>query len=1010
MTRPGAGTIGQLIERPRLNELLINRFDHRLTTVVGVAGSGKTSAVLRCIENNRLDPRGIDVFVALHQSSDDPQQLLTQVAQAAGLDVDAADDVEELRDMIETWVWSNAPDHVAIVLDDAHLLESAETNRCLTDLVTRLPRNGHVVTTSRRVVDIPSARLRAHGQLLAITDDDLALDDRELEHLRTARGGADIGDLPRHAATADLQLAAGPGAGADFLREEVLSALDPARLASLQRLCVFHEFDDQLVRDVTDGAFDATELLGRLPLVESRTGGKYRLHALLHEALAENQTSEFRVMSLSMGAELVRNRGDFAQAVRLHLLAGDLAAAKDTARDVLQLSGVQQAVPTVNQVRRLLDEVDPGSTLLAIFDATLHNDRRGSTLANRLEAAAELARESGEELLETLALFRAVQWYMLDADVGDTVARHADRLEVLSKTVPFATAAAAHSRSALATSAGDAGLAHQLIHRYEDFDTARPRGMHEGTLPYVMRDHRLCDLGRPEEVGRGLTPDDLGSLPDGAEVMTSFAMWLRGDASPDLANLIVNDILDKVFGRQVKQTVISTLGVATTVALTAGATQAANQRSEQLHDLVAQGAPRAVALFANIAAASVAADTHSDEAAAALLDPSKLAIGIGAWPQRPHLLALPLIYATRPESRSTLDRCAFGSSLRVAVAAGQALVALREHGDTTRAAALPWTNRSLLRVHVLPHHLTELACAAHIEDVVSIDDMFAEIPDLERHLRRAMNTPNERVAARAAALLAQRPATAPNTVHALLLGTPELIVDGQMVTSPDWPRRSRVRELLAVLIERHRVERIELLEILWPGYIDERKTDGNLRTHLWKLQNVLEPKRSGNTEPYYISSDGETLTLSDDITTDVDEFDKLLTDARRMDEAGSPSIALDQYTAALGLVRGDYLAGLEAGWATLTRLRIRSQVLSTTCRVAELIGARGEPEAAIHWATQARHLDPLSGRAARAFVAALHATGDRSAVRDAIADFERELADAGLAPEQITTRAFAPLR
>lgn len=1010
MSASDVGTIGQLIERPRLNELLLGRFDHRLTTIIGVAGSGKTSAILRSIENNRVDPRGIDIFVGLHRSSDDSQQLLTQITLAAGLTPEPNDSTDDLLAQIGDWVWSHAPDDVTIVLDDAHLITSPDPLDCLSELVARLPRNGHITTTSRAALGIPTARLRAHGQLLVVTDDELALDDDELATLSAARGGSDADDLPRHAATADLQLAAGPEAGADFLREEVLSALDPLRLEHLRRLSVFDEFDDELVQAVTNGTFDAAAVLGRLPLVESRSGGKFRLHALLHEALAVKQPNESKLTYRTAGAKLLRARGDFAQAVQLHLLAGDQANARETAREVLLLSGVQQAAPASRRIRRLLDDVESGSALLAMFDATLHGDGRPSEVVPRFEAAATQARASGDGLLETLALFRAAESQMLDGDADEPMRRYGARLTELMSTVPLATSVHAHISSTVAEARGHATEARELLDRYESFDTALPGGMRDASLPYMMRHNRLCDLGRPEEVGLGLTPDDLASLPDGAEVMISFAMWLRGDASPELADEVVSDIVKNAAGRGQQPTTISTLGVATTIALAAGSTRAAALRSEQTRGALARGAPSTVALFADVAAASVAADAESDEAAAALLDPDVCGLGIEAWPHRPHLLALPLIYVTRPETRATLDRCDFGPSLRTAVAAGRALVALRERGDTTLAAELPWTQRNLLRVHLLPHHLVELACAAQTEAIASIDDMLAEIPDLSRHLQRAANSPSERVASHASNLLEQLPAQAPCTIHALLLGPPELMIDGALATTADWPKRSRVRELFAVLVDRRRVERSELLEMLWPEHADERKADANLRTNLWKLQNVLEPNRVTGAEPYFIKGDGENLTLHDDVTSDIDEFDELLTSARRLDEAGSPAVALDHYVAALDLVRGDYLAGFDAGWAMFTRLRIRSQVLSATCRVAELVGARGEPEAALDWATRARQLDPLSDRAARAFVAAIHATGNRSAVREAAADFERTLSDEGLTPEPATVRAFARLR
>ena len=73
------------------------------------------------------------------------------------------------------------------------------------------------------------------------------------------------------------------------------------------------------------------------------------------------------------------------------------------------------------------------------------------------------------------------------------------------------------------------------------------------------------------------------------------------------------------------------------------------------------------------------------------------------------LLALSLIYLVRPESRPTLDRASFGPSLTTAVQAGQALVELRESGSVSAANRLPWNRENVLRVHLLPPHLTELA-------------------------------------------------------------------------------------------------------------------------------------------------------------------------------------------------------------------------------------------------------------------------------------------------------------
>ena len=100
---------------------------------------------------------------------------------------------------------------------------------------------------------------------------------------------------------------------------------------------------------------------------------------------------------------------------------------------------------------------------------------------------------------------------------------------------------------------------------------------------------------------------------------------------------------------------------------------------------------------------------------AAILDPKRTPVQIDPWPRRAHLLGLPLIYIVRPESRAVLDSIELGPTLSTAVAAGRAVVALRVDGDTSRAAELPWSLLNVLRVHVLPHHLTETR--THVREV-----------------------------------------------------------------------------------------------------------------------------------------------------------------------------------------------------------------------------------------------------------------------------------------------------
>ncbi len=357
-----------------------------------------------------------------------------------------------------------------------------------------------------------------------------------------------------------------------------------------------------------------------------------------------------------------------------------------------------------------------------------------------------------------------------------------------------------------------------------------------------------------------------------------------------------------------------------------------------------------------------------------------------------------------------LDSVEFGPALTVAVAAGRALVALRDRDDSGPAAELPWSLLDVLRVHVLPHHLTELACAALLSDTPGAHEALTAIPHVDRHLARVADERRSGAATRAAALLGDRPRHRPHTLRLELLGEVRLLRDDRDVTDDDWARRTRVRELLALLTERRRIDRHDLVDILWPDHTDDGKADSNFRAHLSKLQHILETDRTSGSETYFLRSDGDMLVLHEDVTTDVAEFEERIETARRNDLAGAPARALEGYIDAISLYRGDYLLGVRAGWPVLTRLRLRAVAVDATCRIAELTAARGEPEDAARWAERARHIDALSERAARIFVGSLLAAGDRSASAAAARELETLFDTNGIALEPATQRVFMRTR
>jgi LuxR family maltose regulon positive regulatory protein len=216
---------------------LNGRFTHRVTTVTGAAGFGKTTAMALAVENNRLDPVGRDVWLALTPNATSALGLINGLA--AALDIEPGGGVGSTTERITDAVWSAAPDDVVLIIDDLHLADNAATS-ALGDLLTALPEN---------LLEIDEGRLALDDELSASTAREIA---------DGATQAPNNQHLPRHVATADLQLAAGLEAGADFMWEEVLSGPAPDRLATLHRCSVL------------DG----------LPLVEWSASGR-RMHTIL---------------------------------------------------------------------------------------------------------------------------------------------------------------------------------------------------------------------------------------------------------------------------------------------------------------------------------------------------------------------------------------------------------------------------------------------------------------------------------------------------------------------------------------------------------------------------------------------------------------------------------------------------------------------------------------------------------------------------------------------------------
>jgi LuxR family transcriptional regulator, maltose regulon positive regulatory protein len=871
-------------------------------------------------------------------------------------------------------------------------------------LLRRLPANGHLVLAGRQMPDLPVARLRAHGQLLEIGDDDLAFDDDELERLARARDECDVDtrSLPRLPALADLRLRAGIGetATAAFLWEEILGSLPPERVECLVRCSVVDEIDDDVVSVLSGGALTAATLLDGLPLVSATQSGRFRMHAMMREALLPRLEHDERQSTCRRVAAIETARGNLRAAVQVLAAAECIDDAIEAARRFLTLPTLRRSFDDHIVVRDIIEGLAPRSLVAKLLTiecqwGELSRGTRHDRLPRQLVSLAAVARDEGDQLIEAVALIRSMQSDFLErAEIDD---HSVSRLVELSETVPFARQLC---RFMLAKQAMTRGDSHGSIACLEPIEGA------DNLVEAVMQAEQSVLLGRPELAGPGVRLADIERLPSGAELYVSMAMWLRGDAAPELALTLARALSASTVARRVVNPSLSVLSVSSIIGVTAGDHDYTSQNLATAQQIAGWGSANQVRACIIVAAAALACTQTGDEAAAALLRELDDVAPMRKWPPVAHLLSLTMVYALMPATRVIIDTCEFGYATSVAVAAGRALVALRENGDCDQAAALPWHEATILRVHVLPPHLCELALAAGSSGIAAADDVLALVPNHRRLLRaiatrRGHDAPAPRIVSRAQSLLGQFPAQPEATIRVTTMGSLRLVRNGAVVTDPNWERRGRVQELLALLVEERRVTRVRAAELLWPE-LDQTKAAANLRVTLTYLQRVLEPDRDAVDPPYFVRADSAYLVLAKDVTVDAAEFETAMASAREHDRSGSPRLALDEYRNALDGYQGDYLAHIDADWASTTRIRLRFLAVNGLCRVGELMLARGEPEEAGAWALHARHLAAFNERAVRLFISCQLAVGDRAGAAKDLRALLAGLSAEGLQPEAET--------
>jgi serine/threonine-protein kinase PknK len=389
-----------LVARPRLLDGASQVLTRRLALIHAPAGFGKTTLAMQWVEWLRL--RGVTAsWLTLDQSDNDLPGFLTYVVEAirsveTDLGSGLATLIESSLDGIAEFALGELVNELqtydrefVLVLDDWHLIHSADIHRAVEFLLLRAPPNFHLVVTSRSRENLPLARLRVQDALVEVDATNLRFSRIEsgnfLEGSKALSLAAEeVNSLWRSTEgwIAALQLASislrrngdrqrilawasgAPSDVAEYLAENVLSNLPPSLVDFMLKTSVLGRLSADLCAHVT-GEPSSAQLLDQLerqelfllPLDDDRLWFRYHhLFAMfLQQRLKREMRSEIPQLHLS-AARWFSNSGLTAEALGHALAAEDQELAIDLvekdAKSLIQNSYMATLLNLVAQLPR----------------------------------------------------------------------------------------------------------------------------------------------------------------------------------------------------------------------------------------------------------------------------------------------------------------------------------------------------------------------------------------------------------------------------------------------------------------------------------------------------------------------------------------------------------------------------------------------------------------------------------------------------------------------------------
>lgn len=201
----------ETIARPRLFSLLEMGLRVPLTLISAPPGYGKTTLAaqwVRSRSDREATPRSLFAWYRLSEADDKPFTLIEGLATCLTRQHPALGDAlreiyglaalrgdpERATSLLIRGLTSLESTPVAIMLDDAGLLTSPESQDALRFLLTHLPRTVHLYLLTRVDPPLPLGRMRVRGDLVEIRRSELRMTEEETERFLEKASGPSLSD------------------------------------------------------------------------------------------------------------------------------------------------------------------------------------------------------------------------------------------------------------------------------------------------------------------------------------------------------------------------------------------------------------------------------------------------------------------------------------------------------------------------------------------------------------------------------------------------------------------------------------------------------------------------------------------------------------------------------------------------------------------------------------------------------------------------------------------------